>query len=288
MFSLKRSFFILSLFLALSACSTHKSIKITSGAVHNAGTDSIFPVTATILYSNDQAMLIDTLFTKKDAQKLVDEIKKSGKPLTLIYISHGDADFYYGLDTVLKAYPNARVIATQATVERIKNEGLNKLLYWRKFIGDQAPDSIVIPTPLTGDSFSFGNEVFYIKGDNPQRTYLWMPQQEMIIGGSLLSNDMFVWTADAPTTEQRMNWDKTVLAMKNLSPRITIPGHYLGADPVANEAIDFTHHYIQAYDEVLQRYHSVNEVVQQMKSRYPQISNDFNLQISTKLILEKQ
>lgn len=287
MFFLKRILIAFWLMIALMTCVVAKSHKVISGAVHNAGADAVFPVTSTILYTQDQAMLIDTQLTKKDAQKMVDEIKKSGKPLTLIYISHSDPDFYFGLETILKAYPSAQVIATPATVEVIKNTGREKLKYWQKFIGEQAPSRIVIPTAIVGNSFYFGKEEFQIKGKDPQRTYLWMPQQKMIIGGSLLSNNMFIWTADAPTSEQRKQWDSIVLDMKKLAPRITIPGHFLGADPIANEAIEFTHQYIQTYDDVLKNYHSFNEIIKQMKIHYPNLGGDLNLQISTKLILDK-
>ncbi|AJA44290.1 MBL fold metallo-hydrolase [Frischella perrara] len=282
---LKRNLFIFFVALMLSACTAPKNYKVISGAVHNTGSDSMFPVTATILYTEDQAMLIDTQFTNKEAQQIVEEIKKSGKPLTLIYISHGDPDFYFGLDTVLNAYPNAHVIATSATVEKIRREGIGKLKYWRKYIGDQAPKRIVIPTALTSNTFDFGQDSFIVKGDDPNRTYLWMPKQRMIIGGSLLSNNMFIWTADARTSEQRMLWDKTVLEMRNLSPRITIPGHYLGNDPVANESIEFTHQYINTYDEVLKSNHSIYDIVRKMKEHYPQLGGDLNLEVSTTIIL---
>ena len=34
----------------------------------------------------------------------------SGKQLTTIYISHGDPDYYFGLDTLTAAFPKAKVL----------------------------------------------------------------------------------------------------------------------------------------------------------------------------------
>ncbi|MGR6871542.1 hypothetical protein ACU6U9_04380 [Pseudomonas sp. HK3] len=48
-------------------------------------------------------------------------IEASGKTLATIYISHGDPDFYFGLDVFNAAFPDARIVATAVTVEKIKN-----------------------------------------------------------------------------------------------------------------------------------------------------------------------
>ena len=57
-------------------------------------------------------------------------IRASGKKLSTIYISHGDPDFYFGLDTVLAAFPDAKVVASEPTVRHIKETVDGKLAYW--------------------------------------------------------------------------------------------------------------------------------------------------------------
>ncbi|WP_140117836.1 MBL fold metallo-hydrolase, partial [Vibrio parahaemolyticus] len=73
-----------------------------------------------IISGPNEVVLIDAQFQNNDAQQLVDKIKKLNKKLTTIYISHSDPDYYFGLETITKAFPEAKVIATSETVAAIK------------------------------------------------------------------------------------------------------------------------------------------------------------------------
>ena len=85
----------------------------------NPGDDAIFQVSSVLVSGQRDAILIDAQFGKSQAAKVVDMVRASGKTLTTIYISHGDPDFYFGLDTVLAAFPDARVVATEPTVQHL-------------------------------------------------------------------------------------------------------------------------------------------------------------------------
>lgn len=282
---LKEGVFLFFIALVLSACSSHHKGKITSYSVYNSGKQAIFPVTSTIFYTDNEAMLVDAQFNAQDAQNIVNQIKRSGKPLTLIYISQADPDFYFGLNTILAAYPNARVAATAETVARIKQNSYEKMNYWRKQLGKQVPVTVYIPTIITDNQIQFGSETFEIKGNNPYRTYLWLPSKKMIVGGSLLSNDMFVWTADAKSISDRINWNNCLVEMLALQPEIAIPGHYLGIQPKGIEAIDFTRQYLKTYDYVLLSRSSKQDIISSMKRLYPDLGGEINLDMSTDIIL---
>ncbi|HHW4678424.1 MAG TPA: MBL fold metallo-hydrolase [Xylella sp.] len=85
----------------------HVSLKI---EVFNLGEHSLFAVSSLLVTGNKEALLIDTEFSAADARQLVEKIKAAGKRLTTIYISHGDPDYYFGLDIVHAAFPDARVL----------------------------------------------------------------------------------------------------------------------------------------------------------------------------------
>ena len=68
--------------------------------VFNPGADAIFAVSSELLTGASDAVLVDAQFSTADAAKLVEKIKGSGKKLTTIYISHGDPDYYFGLETL--------------------------------------------------------------------------------------------------------------------------------------------------------------------------------------------
>ena len=79
--------------------------------VYNPGNDALFPVSSVIVSGKHDAILVDAQFGKAQAEQLVARLKASGKHLTTIYISHGDPDYYFGLDTLLRAWPDVRVVA---------------------------------------------------------------------------------------------------------------------------------------------------------------------------------
>lgn len=66
--------------------------------VYNPGEAAIFPVSSVLISGDKDAILVDAQFGKAQAQQVVDKVRASGKNLTTIYISHGDPDYYFGLE----------------------------------------------------------------------------------------------------------------------------------------------------------------------------------------------
>ncbi len=88
--------------------------------VYNPGTQSMFPVSSEIVTGQTDAVLIDAQFQRNDAEALVQKIKATGKKLTTVYISHSDPDYYFGLDVIQAAFPDAKIVATPQTVAAIQ------------------------------------------------------------------------------------------------------------------------------------------------------------------------
>ena len=88
--------------------------------VYNPQEKGIFPVSSTLVSGPKEAVLFDAQFSVKDGEKLVQMIKASGKTLKEIVITSGDPDFYFGLEPLVKAFPQAKVVASQAVGDHIK------------------------------------------------------------------------------------------------------------------------------------------------------------------------
>ena len=95
-------------------------------SVYNASENS-FGVASVIVSGKTDAVLIDAQFTLAEAEKVAQEIKNSGKKLTTIFVSHGDPDFYFGLEVFKKYFPEVTAYASPATVEHIKASAQKKL-----------------------------------------------------------------------------------------------------------------------------------------------------------------
>ena len=62
------------------------------------------PISSTLIYGKKDAVLVDTPFTIKHVNELIDWIATSDKNLTTIYITHGHADHWFGIGALLIAF----------------------------------------------------------------------------------------------------------------------------------------------------------------------------------------
>ena len=81
------------------------------------------PTTATIITGPSEAVLVDTLYTPDDVERLGTAIEATGKRLTTIYITHAHFDHYVGLGALLERFPQARGVAL-APVAQLARENL--------------------------------------------------------------------------------------------------------------------------------------------------------------------
>ena len=269
-------------FFATSALATELTLDI-----YNPGEASVFPVSSEIIYGDKDAVLIDAQFQKNDAQALVDKIKASGKNLTYIYISHSDPDFYFGLDVITDAFPNAKVIATAPTINAINETQAGKLAYWGPVLKENAPKKIIIPEVVTGDSFSIEGETISIKGLDSQssdRTYLYVPKLNAVMGGVLVSENIHVWLADTQTVAERQHWVKALQQIKSLSPKTVIPGHYLPEATYSLQAVDFTMNYLIEAEKNLEKTKNSDEFIAVMEKTHQNLADKSSLELSAKVL----
>lgn len=254
----------------------------------NPGENSIFAVSSSFISGEHEMMLVDAQFQKNDAQTLVDTIKASGKKLTLVYISHSDPDFYFGLDVIKQNFPQVEIVATQTTVDDIKASMEGKLAYWGPILKDNAPNQLVLPKVVTTNSFSIDGEQVLIEGledTHPKHTFLWVPSAKTITGGVEVFDNTHVWIADTQSIESRQAWLAHLDKMSALSPETVIPGHYLGKARFDQRAINFTRDYIHAFENAAKTAKNSADLIAKMLALYPQIPSDVGLEISAKVIM---
>src|ERR1700758_5606346 len=79
-------------------------------------------MTSTLIFGENDAVLVDTLTTIAEAEVLADWVALHHRILTTIYITHGHIDHFAGLSVLLKQFPNARAIATPESVDLIRKD----------------------------------------------------------------------------------------------------------------------------------------------------------------------
>lgn len=254
--------------------------------VFNPGESGIFAVSSELLTGASDAVLVDAQFSTADAAKLVEMIKASGKKLTTIYISHGDPDFYFGLETLHAAFPDAQILATPQTIAHIQASKDEKLKIWGPQLGANAPKQVLLPSPLAGDSLQLeGRElkVIGLDGASPARTALWVPSIKTVMGGVLVDAGSHVFMADTQTPQSHQDWLAALQQIKELAPARVIPGHYAEGAPQDLAAVEFTAGYIRAFDEEATKAKDSAALITAMKQRYPGLQGDASLELSAKV-----
>lgn len=276
---------LLALTAALSLGSTaHAALKL---EVFNPGAASIFPVSSVLVEGEHQVALIDAQFQRNDAQTLVERIKATGKPLTTVYISHSDPDYYFGLDVITAAFPDARVIATPATIAAIQASKDGKVAYWGPIMKENAPHSIIVPTPLQGDRFTVEGETLEVKGLNgptPDRTFVWVPSLRAVLGGIPVSANIHLWIADTQTAQSRADWRATLQQIEKLQPKQVIPGHFLPPTDYSLSSVTFSLRYLETLEKALPNSKDSTALIATMKKHYPDLQDESSLELSAKVL----
>ncbi|WMJ67698.1 MBL fold metallo-hydrolase [Stenotrophomonas sp. 24(2023)] len=250
------------------------------------GPQALFSVSSVLIEGRHDAVLVDAQFGASDAQRLVEQIRASGKRLTTLYISHGDPDYYFGLATLQDAFPQARIVATAQTVAHIQQTQAAKLAYWGPKMGADVPARIVIPQVLQGDALELEGQrlpIIGLDGPTPDRTVLWVPALRAIVGGIPVVAGEHVWMADTQTPQSHRDWLRTLDALAALKPKVVIPGHYAPGAALDTSALRFTAGYIRAFDVETAKAKDSAALVKAMQARYPALGGDASLELSAKV-----
>jgi glyoxylase-like metal-dependent hydrolase (beta-lactamase superfamily II) len=235
--------------------------------------DDQFSVNSAIVEGDHKVMLVDAQLSKTSAEKVLEEIEETKKPLSIIYITHEHADHFLGLEVFQKAYPGVKIIATSAVVDRINKVYREKIEKWQKILGSGASSQMIEISKFDGDYFDFdGSRIEVIKdiqGDTDQNTMLWIPGQRVLIAGDVLFDDIHVYTGETDGNA-RAKWLNTLGKVKDLNPAIVVPGHSkVTAALDANTAVDFTARYLRVFEVELKTAKDPQGLIDAMKEKFP-------------------
>ena len=253
--------------------------------VYNPGSKAIFPVTSTIIYGDKDAILVDAQFQKQYAEQLVKEIKATGKNLKTIFISHSDPDFYFGLDVIKKAFPNARIISTAQTAYLISASKDDKLGVWKPQLKGDAPSEVIIPEAATAIPDLEGNAIeIKQNSDDPAHSFLWIPSIKTIVGGISVSTDSHLWMADTQNLKAIDQWIGQIEIMKSLKPEQVVPSHF-AKQSLSSQSLDFVKNYLEDYKKAVTESKTTSSIVDFMVKKYPDLPGKEELEMGVKVFL---
>ena len=256
--------------------------------VYNPGTSAIFPVTSTIVYGKKDAALIDAQFQKQYAEQVVKEIKDMKKNLKYVFVSYHDPDYYFGLDVIHKAFPEAKIISTAQTAYLIEASKDMKLDVWKGQLGTDAPDTLIVPEVVDSLPSIEGNalEIKYNKDDSAH-PFVWIPSLKAIVGGGSVTEGGHIWMADTQGDKGIERWQQVISAMKQLEPATVVPAHFVSSD-YKPQVLDFVGKYLADYRQAAAKSNNAAELTAAMEKAWPQLPGKDNLVFSAKVFKGEQ
>jgi glyoxylase-like metal-dependent hydrolase (beta-lactamase superfamily II) len=235
--------------------------------------DDQFWTNSVMIEGVHEVLLVDAQLTKTNAERVLQKINETHKPLSLIYITHEHADHFLGLEVFREAYPRVRIITTSEVVARIHKVYQEKIDKWKRLLGSGATTHVVPIEQFDGNTITFESshiEVLkHIQGDTDENTMLWIPGQRILVAGDVVFNNMHAYTAETDS-HARGKWLNSLNTIRALQPSVVIPGHSKAGAPLdASTAIAFTETYLLVFEEELTKAKDPAGLIEAMKERFP-------------------
>ena len=243
------------------------------------------PTTSTLLAGATEAVLVDAQYLESDVAEVARRIEASGRTLTTIFITHAHADHYFGLERLLKRFPQAKAVALPSVVAEIKATNDAQRKTWREWFEGKALDNTAVPEPLDGDTILIDGEELKVidvgQADVAPATILWVPSIRAVIAGDAIYNGVTPFLAASGPAEWQ-KWIESVDKIGALDPRIVVAGHKRpdAADDDLAATVEYTRGYIRAFIEELEASSDSRDLVARMQARYPDNLNPSALVLS--------
>ena len=262
-----------------------------------------FNSNSTLIYGENDAVLIDASQLMSDSYKMISEIIPMHRRLTHIYVSHFHPDHHFGLDALKYAFPNARIVGMEQSVHDIVATTNDKIGMWSGVqSGDDFPRSPTIPFILGEPRLEIeGEEILFFgpwHGDSINNSIVWVPSLRLICASDMAFHDCNTWTVES-NFERRKLWRKDIARMMEFDPRIIIPGHcdeskirlieevMEDKSRTYTDCVDWTIKYLDVYDDAYQTAKTGKELVDKVRKHYDLKSIDFGLHWQARLLLPK-
>ncbi len=228
------------------------------------------PTTATLIYGDHDAVLVDALCTVREAKALADWVELHERRLTTIYITHPHFDHWFGLPVLIERFPSARAVASVGTVGVMR--GVTQLDTYRALLPNALADRIVVPDALESDHFELEGHALRVietgHTDSVDSTSVHVPDLGLIVSGDVVYNHCHMYVGDT-TPDGRMEWVAALDKLAALNPSAVVAGH---KDPTRGNPpsiIGDSRGYIEAYGQLYEAGLRGRELFEAMVSRYP-------------------
>ncbi len=229
---------------------------------------------STLIYGKSDALLVDAFMTVEQASALADWVASKNKNLTIIYITHGHGDHWFGVGTLLERFPNASVVATPNTVKVMRRNASPEALRtaWEPAFPRQISNKLVIAKELEGNVMDLeGHELIVVElghTDTEHTTCLHVPSIGLVVAGDAAYNDVHLYLAES-NMQKRRDWIAALDKIEALNPRAVVATHKRPESDDNPRIIEETRKYIRDFDRLAETTRTAQDLYDKMLELYP-------------------
>ena len=237
---------------------------------------------ATLIYGEQEAVLIDTFLTVEQCNGLADAIVANGKKLKAIYVTHAHGDHFFGIRVLQDRFPNVKALATPEVVAKMKlqitPEKLNSR--WRKLFPNQIPDLISIADSLEGNEIDLeGSKLVVVKvghTDTDDTTCLHVPSIGLVVAGDAVYSGIHPFLNES-NRQTRLEWISALDKIDALKPSAVVAGHKIPGNDDSPKNVEETRQYIRDFIRLNDATKTARELYDRMLELYPERANPGSL-----------
>ena len=230
------------------------------------------PSSATLIYGDHDAVLVDTLITYDQVDALADWIETKGRRPSRIYITHGHGDHWLGLARLTHRFPGATGLATAEVLAQAADPGMAG--YWEALFPGEIPGAgeKVLPQLLAAGTLDLeGNELRVLRigqADTAHSTVLHVPSLAAAVTGDLAYNGVHMMTAETGEPE-REQWIANLDAVAALEPAVVVAGHKKAGNGNDPKIIAESQQYLRDFSRIAAEETTTASIVARMAGLYP-------------------
>jgi len=249
------------------------------------------PTSATLIYGEEDAVLVDALTTHDQVDALADWIETKGRRLSRIYITHGHGDHWLGLARLTQRFPGAKGLATAEVLAMASDPRFDG--YWESLFPGEVPSGgdRVLPELLRTDTIDLeGHELRVIKigrADTAESTLLHVPSLAAVVTGDLVYNEVHMMTGEAGQAELA-DWIDNLEKVAALKPSVVVAGHKKVGNDNDPKRIGESQQYLRDFSRIVAEETTAAGVVARMVERYPGWENPRTLWYSARAAIKRK
>jgi glyoxylase-like metal-dependent hydrolase (beta-lactamase superfamily II) len=231
------------------------------------------PLSVTLIFGEEDAVLVDPPLTIEQTEKVGDWIERSGKRLTHIFATHGHGDHWFGTAELVKRFPGTTVYATEGTIKVMHEQAtVGRADLWDKQFPGLIPDTPVLAESIPAEGFLLeGNVVQAVEvghTDTDDTSVLHVPSIGLVVAGDVAYNGVHQYVLEG-SNGGLQKWLTALDRVAELQPRAVVAGHKNKDLPDDPAILDETRQYLLDAIRVLGESTTAREYFDRMTAHYP-------------------